>query len=384
MNSTAWLARLVACDTTSKYSNLSLIQLAQDWFTHHGVVTRLTYDAEKSKANLLASFPAHDGSLDSGLLLSGHTDVVPVDGQEWESDPFLATERDGRIYGRGTADMKGFLAVMLALVPDLVRQRLAKPVHFAFSFDEEIGCLGAPLLIADLQQAGIQPAVCIVGEPTNMQPIVAHKGIQVFRCRVHGRAVHSSLTPLGCNAIEYASSLIHFMRQLAEDFQQNGPFDAAYDVPFTSLSTNMIRGGIASNTVPAGCEFTFEFRHLPQLSPTQVYDRITSFVHKQLLPTMQKEYAEANIELVNMAAVPAFEAHDPGFFQQVAACLGVDAIEHKVAYATEAGLFQQAGISTLLCGPGSIEQAHRENEYVAIEQLKSCELFLKKIINLQI
>ncbi len=382
MNTLAWLTRLVAIDTTSRQSNLVLINAVHDWFAQHQVLTRITYNPEQTKANLVASLPAHDGSLTGGLLLSGHTDVVPVDGQPWDTNPFTAVERNGRIYGRGTCDMKGFLAVILALLPYLHQQRLKRPVHFAFSFDEEVGCLGAPLLIKDLQDAGIQPEVCIVGEPTSMQPIIAHKGMQVFRCRVHGRTVHSSLTPQGCNAIEYASSLIHFIHAYGEQIRQNGPFDAAFDVPFTSLSTNMIHGGIAVNAVPADCEFMFEFRHLPQSPAFEIYKVIADFT-QQLLPVMQKTYPQARLELENITAVPAFEANDAVFLQQIMSCLGSEAgkKENKVAYATEAGLFQKAGISTLLCGPGSIEQAHRENEYVSIDQLKACESFVKKLVN---
>ena len=382
MNSIEWLARLVGVDTTSRHSNLPLINLVQDWFANHRVVTRLTFNAQKTKANLVASLPTQEGSLSGGLLLSGHTDVVPVDGQEWLTNPFEMIEKDGLLYGRGTCDMKGFLAVMLASLPHLQKQRFKKPLHFAFSFDEEIGCLGAPLLIKDLQEAGIRPDACIVGEPTMMLPVIAHKGINVFRCRVHGRAVHSSLTPEGCNAIEYSAKLIHYLHSLAERMRVEGPFDTAFDVPFTSLSTNMIHGGIATNTVPALCEFTFEFRNLPQVAPQLIQEMIVAYIQNQLLPSMRDIVAEANIEFENIAAVPAFEANDAYFYKLVTTCLDQQETKNKVAYATEAGLFQQASIPTLLCGPGSIEQAHRENEYIAISQLQACESFLKNIVRL--
>lgn len=380
MNTLQWLSRLIGFDTTSRNSNLDLINCVQDWMQQHGAICRLTHDAKEKKTNLFATLPSAAGSMHGGLILSGHTDVVPVDGQEWETNPFLATERDGKIYGRGACDMKGFLAVALALVPDLAQRQLAKPVHFAFSYDEEVGCRGAPLLIADLQRAGIQPEGCIVGEPTEMQPVIAHKGIQVFRCRVTGHAAHSSLTPQGCNAIDYAAELICYLRDLAQRIRAEGLRDDYFDVPYTSVSTNMIQGGNAHNTIPALCEFIFEFRHLPSIKPQTILSEIEAYISDVLLPRMQQERSTANIELENLAAAPGFEADNQSVLLQWAREIAQQADILKVAYATEAGQFQAAGIPTIVCGPGSIEQAHRANEFVEITQLERCRQFLENII----
>lgn len=382
MKTLEWLSRLVAIDTTSRNSNLELIHVVEDYVKQHGMSTRLSRAAQENenKSNLFATLPAKNGNTDGGIILSGHTDVVPVDGQIWDSDPFVTTIKDEKVFGRGTCDMKGFLAVTLALLPEFKQMQLAHPIHFAFSYDEEVGCRGAPLLIADLQIAGFKPTACIVGEPTSMQIVVAHKGIQGFRCRVHGHAMHSSLTPKACNAIEYAAKLITYIRSLADEMRQTGPFDQHFDVPFTTISTNMIHGGIAHNTVPVLCEFDFEFRHLPEVKPQTIIDKIKAYAEKEVLPKMRAEQPHTNIEIENVAAAPAFEADENAAINQLAKQLSGHSEIHKVAYATEAGLFQHADIPTIVCGPGSIVNAHKPNEFVEIEQLKKCEDFLKKIV----
>jgi acetylornithine deacetylase len=375
MNTQQWLAKLIAFDTTSRHSNMALIEYVQSWFKQHGMHSRLTNDATEPKANLFGTLPAKDGSTTGGLVLSGHTDVVPVDGQAWDTNPFEAIEKDGKIYGRGACDMKGFLAVGLALLPTFKSLALPYPVHYALSYDEEVGCRGAPSMIYDLVHANIRPTACIVGEPTNMRPVIAHKGIQVFKVKLTGVAAHSSLTPKGCNAIEYAAQLICFIRQLATSLKNN-PLDNLFDVPFTSVSANMIHGGIAHNIIPAQCEFEFEFRHLPQVEPRSIVEPIEKYIQQELLPAMRKENPAANIELINIAAAPSFESHHTSHIHQLSHQLCNEQDNHKVAYATEAGLFQRANIPTIVCGPGSIEQAHRANEFVAIEQLQQCEAFL--------
>lgn len=379
MNSIEWLSRLIAIDTTSRHTNLQLIQLIKDWLNQYGLPIRLTYDESKTKANLLATLPAHNGRLDGGIILSGHTDVVPVDGQHWDTNPFIAVHKDDKIYGRGTSDMKGFLAVILAMVPTLQKMQLSHPIHFAFSYDEEVGCRGAPVMIADLERAGIKPQVCIVGEPTMMQAVVAHKGIQVFRCRVHGQAAHSSLTTQGCNAIEYAAQVICHLRKLAEQMRHEGPFDHHYDVPFTTLTTNMIKGGIALNVIPDLCEFFFEFRQLPQVKPSMIIEKIQTYITNDLLPMMQKEKSSTHIEIDQIAAAPSFETHENDIIKSLKQLTDTKDI-HKVAYATEAGLFQHAHIPTVVCGPGSIEQAHRANEFIEIAQLEKCEAILRQAV----
>lgn len=375
-----WLDRLIAFDTTSRSSNMNLINFVQDWMKRHGAICTLTRDAKEAKANLFATIPAESGRIDGGLVLSGHTDVVPVDGQHWNTPPFQMTQKDGLIYGRGTADMKGFLAVMLALVPRFKTMSLQYPLHFAFSYDEETGCRGAPLLIAELANTGFKPRACLVGEPTNMLPIVAHKGIQVYRCELKGRAAHSSLTPQGCNAIEYAARLICHIRQIAQDYLHNGPHDHAYDVSCTTLSTNQMQGGTAHNIIPASCEFTFEIRHIAQTTLEEIEQRITQFIDLDLLPRMRKEYKDADIVIEKIAGAPGLQHVEATEIVQLIRTVTGDHDVRKAAYATEAGLFQQAGIPAIICGPGSIEQAHRPNEFVAQEQLEQCEQFLIEIV----
>lgn len=373
MNSVEWLTKLISFDTTSHRSNLPLIEYVGNWLEHLGIAPILSYDKTGRKANLFATL-GH--SLDGGLLLSGHTDVVPVEGQAWDSDPFCAKVVGDRVYGRGACDMKGFIAVVLSLIPEF--QRIDSSLHLAFSYDEEVGCLGAPLLIADFQNRGIQPGSCIVGEPTEMVPVVAHKGINCFRCRVHGHAAHSSLTPKGCNAIEHAAKMICWLRDFADRFR--GLQDPLFDVPFTTLTSNMIKGGIAVNTIPSFSEFLFEFRNLPDMDPSEIQARIRTYVEEHLVPQMRAEFGDAFVEMELLSKVPAFQASEEAAITRAAREAAEEWGVRKVSYATEAGLFQQSGIPTIVCGPGSIREAHRPNEYVTLEQLAKCEKFLRKII----
>ena len=281
-------------------------------------------------------------------------------------DPFSATVTSDRVYGRGACDMKGFIAVVLALVPQFLKEKLNQPLHFAFSYDEEVGCQGAPLLIADFQQQGIQPAACIVGEPTDMHIVVAHKGITGFHCRIKGRAAHSSLTPQGCNAIEYAAHLISWIRGLATQFKQLGPYEEQYDVSFSTMTTNKIQGGTALNIIPDHCEFSFELRHLPEVDPEQLFLQLKNYIHENLLPQMKKEHLDAAIELVPICAVPGFASSEKESITKLVRAITHQKEKHKVSYATEAGIFQQAGIPTVICGPGNIAQAHRADEFVML------------------
>ncbi|MBN3723190.1 acetylornithine deacetylase [Burkholderia sp. Ac-20379] len=376
-----WVNRLVAMDTTSRVPNLGLIETVRDALAERGIRSELTYDKREGWANLFATIPAHDGATDGGVVLSGHTDVVPVDGQNWDSDPFAPQIRDGRLYGRGTCDMKGFIGSALALVPEMQAARLVKPIHFALSYDEEIGCAGAPLLIADLKERGLNPSGCIVGEPTSMRPIIAHKGINTYRCCVRGHAAHSSLTPKGLNAIEYAARLICHIRDIADEFRANGPFDELYDVPFTTAQTSLIEGGNAINTVPAECRFSFEFRNLPTLDPDTIFARIDAYARDTLLPKMRREHPDAAIEISKIAAAPGLDADEQAAITELVRALTADRSQRKVAYGTEAGLFANAGIPSVVCGPGNIEQAHKPNEYVELAQLDACDQFLRKFIH---
>ena len=379
MNTLAWLDRLTAIDTTSRNSNLGLIETVRDDLRAQGLDPWLSSNAEGTKANLFCTLPAQDGGTQGGVALSGHTDTVPVDGQNWTSDPFTLTERAGKLYARGSCDMKGFIACALGLVPEFLAMPRAKPLHLALSYDEEVACIGAPVMLADLQQRGVKVDGCIVGEPTSMQPVVAHKGLNAYRCRVHGKAAHSSLTPQGCNAIEHAAQLICAIREMAEAWRADGPFDEFYDVPYSTITTNLIGGGIAMNTIPQLCEFTYEFRNLPVLSPAQIQGRIDTYIQDQMLPRMQREFPGARVEIENLAAAPGLDASEQAAITQLVRALTADASVRKVAYGTEAGLFQGAGIPTVVCGPGSIEQAHKVDEFVEIDQLQQCEKFLRQV-----
>ncbi|MDO4592579.1 MAG: acetylornithine deacetylase, partial [Comamonadaceae bacterium] len=303
-NTREWLQTLVAFDTTSRNSNLHLIEHVRDALAAQGVQAQLFRSPDGAKSNLFATLPAKDGGTQGGIVLSGHTDVVPVDGQMWDTDPFALTEVEGRLYGRGTCDMKGFIAAGLALVPEFLAMPRAKPLHFALSYDEEVGCVGAPIMLEQLKLQGQRLDGCIVGEPTSMQPVVAHKGINVWRCKVHGKAAHSSLTPRGSNAIEYAARLICRIRDLADGFKAHGPYDEFFDVPYTTMTTNQISGGIAVNTIPELCEFAYEFRNLPGIAPDGIQAQVEAYVQQELLPRMRQEFAEARIEFESLAGAP--------------------------------------------------------------------------------
>lgn len=375
-----WVTRLVSMDTVSRHPNLGLIETVRDDLRARGIESTLTYGRDGKWANLFATLPAHDGSTNGGIVLSGHTDVVPVDGQKWDSDPFKPEIRDGLLYGRGTCDMKGFIGAALALVPEIQQTKLAKPLHLALSFDEEVGCVGAPLMIEELVKRGVKPEGCIVGEPTSMRPIVAHKGINAYQCCVRGHAAHSSLTPRGLNAIEYAARLICYIRDMADAFRANGPFDELYDVPFTTAQTSTIEGGNAINTVPAECRFAFEFRNLPTLDPDAIFARIEQYARETLVPKMQRENPAGAIEFMKIAAAPGLDDTEQAAVTQLVRALTADQSRRKVAYGTEAGLFARAGIPSVVCGPGDIEQAHKPNEYVSLAQLAACEGFLRKLV----
>jgi len=375
-----WLRTLMAFDTTSRNSNLHLIEHVRDALRGLGVGCELFHSPARDKANLFATLPAAGGQCAGGIVLSGHTDVVPVDGQDWASDPFTLLHQAGRLYGRGSCDMKGFIAVALALVPHFLALARTKPLHLALSYDEEVGCMGAPLMIDALKHRGARFDGCVVGEPTSMQVVVAHKGTNLYRCRVHGCAAHSSLTPSGSNAIEYAARLICRIRDMADAFKAQGPYDHFFDVPFTTLTTNQIQGGIAANTIPDLCEFVYEFRNLPGMEAQAIQARIEAWVQHELLPRMRREFADARIDMACEGSSPALQESEDAAITALARALSGDRQPHrKVAYGTEAGLFHNAGIPAVVCGPGSIAQAHKPNEFVEASQLHACEAFLRKL-----
>ena len=385
-----WLTKLIGFNTVSRHSNLELIDYVADYCRILQLEPRLTFNAKQTKANLFVTVPATvtgKSVVTGGFVLSGHTDVVPVEGQAWDTDPFVATIQGDKLYGRGSCDMKGFLACALTLLPQVVAAsqagQLSKPIHLALSFDEEVGCLGAPLMIEDLKALGIQPEYCIVGEPTMMRMVTAHKGIQVYRCRVHGKSAHSSLTPQGVNAISYASRIIGFIDELAASLRERNDVgfeqDNAFDVPYSTLSVGTIRGGTATNIVPNLCEFTFDYRNLPHMDDSAILQPIQDFI-ASLLPAMHAVSADTGIELVRQENVPAMNDKDSQALQVLIENLVDDKFRHKVAYATEGGQFTNAGIATVICGPGDIMQAHRANEFVSLDQLAKCDQFLQQIL----
>jgi acetylornithine deacetylase len=376
LRSVDMIRRLVAFDTTSAKSNLGLIEFAADYLRGFGADIRLTYDPSGAKANLFATIgPAHV----PGVVLSGHTDVVPVDGQDWSSDPFAVAERDGRLYGRGTADMKSFVAAALAFAPDFAAAPLARPIHYALSFDEEVGCMGVRHLIEDLPHLPVQPALCIVGEPTEMKSIIGHKGKKSVRCHVHGHECHSALNHKGVNAVEIAAEIVSHLRAMQRRIRETGPFDHDYDPPYTTIHTGTIRGGTALNIVPKDCSFEFEFRNLPDHDAEALMAEVRA--HAQSMVREMLEISPAagfTFDEYNSTVGLSMREDDDGvrFVATLSGCNDTG----KVAFTTEAGLFQKAGIPTVVCGPGSITQAHKPDEFISLDQVAQCEAFLGRLL----
>jgi acetylornithine deacetylase len=308
---------------------------------------------------------------------------VPVDGQAWDTDPFTATVAGDKLFGRGTADMKGFIANALLLVPKYLAAKTDAPLHIALSYDEEVGCIGVRSLIKDLTEMGLKTAGCIVGEPTMMQPIIAHKGTHRFRCCITGREAHSSYTTQGVNSIEYAARIIVYIRQMADRLAQLESRDYSFTVPFTTLQTGTIKGGIASNIVPKDCEFNFEARTMPGASADRLYQEIQDFA-ATLLPEMKRVEPNAVIAFEMLASAPGMSAEESDAIVQLAVGLSRNKPNGAVSYGTEAGLFHQSGIPSVICGPGDIEQAHRPNEFVSLEQLAQCEQFMARLVESEV
>ena len=371
------IERLIGFDTTSRGSNLGLIEWARDYLKGYGIGSRLTYDATAKKANLFAT--VQKGSK-AGIVLSGHTDVVPVDGQDWASDPFKATLQGDRIYGRGACDMKSYLAVILAMAPRFAAANLNAPIHFALSYDEEVGCIGARGLLEDLARNNIRPAGAIIGEPTGMQPVIAHKGKRAYQCCVRGKEAHSALTPQGVNAIEYAARIISYIRHMAERMQACEPRDYGFDVPFTTLQTGVIAGGTAGNIVPRECVFQFEFRYLPGADPDALEREIKNYAERVILPEMQRSDPGTGISIDTKSDNPGLSTSETDEITRLAQALSRNQSTAKVAYLTEGGLFQRAGIPAIICGPGSIAQAHKPDEYVTLAQVALCESFMERLL----
>ena len=370
------IKKLVAFDTTSRNSNLALIDFVRDHLESCGIETILVPDDTGKKANLYGTIGPDDKP---GIALSGHTDVVPIDGQDWSSDPWDLVERDGRIYGRGACDMKGFLGCVLAAVPQFRRTRLKTPIHLLFSFDEEVGCLGVRRALKVLQDLPVRPKGCIIGEPTMMQVAIAHKGKKSMRAHVHGKECHSSLAPKGVNAVEYAAEAVAYLRRMGRRFAAEGPFDPDYDVPHTTVHTGVIHGGTALNIVPKDCQFVFEFRHLPVQDPEALYAEFKRFVETELQPEMKKIAPETGFGFEQISAFPGLDTAEDAEITTLAKGLALANGTTKIAFGTEGGLIQEAAIPTVVCGPGSIEQAHKPDEYCDLGQIVQCEAFLERL-----
>ena len=373
------IERLVSFDTTSRESNLALIHFVRDYLASHGVDSTLIHDESGNKANLYATVgPAGV----PGVALSGHTDVVPVDGQPWDSDPFSLVQKDGRLYGRGTSDMKSFSAIALALVPEFVARPLKTPIHFALSFDEEVGCLGAPLMIDRLgTELGVKPMIVIVGEPTDMAVVNAHKGVYSFNTRVRGLEAHSSGTHRGVNAVQYAAVLVHFLTEMADEMAARAEPESGFDPPYTTVHVGTIRGGTAHNIVPLDCAFTWEYRLLPGADPDEIRMRFEQFAEETVLPRMHAVDPGTSIDTELRCYVPGLVPEEGSPAEAIVMALARTNHTEVVAYGTEAGLFQEVGIPTVICGPGSIRQAHQPNEYIELSQVRACESFMRRLLD---
>ena len=373
------LADLIGFDTTSRNSNLELIRYVEDYLSQHGVQSTLVHDDSGHKANLYATIgPAELG----GVMLSGHTDVVPVDGQRWASDPFVLEPIDDKVFGRGSADMKGFIACVLERVPEMVAASLTTPIHIALSYDEEVGCIGVRRLLDLMEKMPVVPSMAIIGEPTNMEIVVAHKGKRGIRVNVRGASAHSAYPTEGVNAIEVAAQLIAHISEVQQDIEKNGPFDPGYRVPHTTLHVGTVRGGTALNIVPNECSFDFEIRHLPEHEIDPLIDTVQRYARDNLEPTMRLKNPDCGIDFTELFGYPAlFTAPDAPVVAFVRSLLECDRAVEQISFGSEAGLFsRRIGIPAVVCGPGSILQAHRPDEYVSIEQLETCRTMLRRLV----
>ncbi len=369
------LRQLVSFDTTSHKSNLAIVDFIEDYLLQHGVLATRITTPEGDKASVFATIGPHDIG---GIALSAHTDVVPVDGQSWDSDPFTLRIDDGKWYGRGTSDMKGFIACALAAVPDFKRRQLATPVHLAFSYDEEIGCIGVRPMIAKFGALLPKPRLVIVGEPTSMRVVDAHKGPVRWQVEITGRAAHSSMAPLGVNAITYAARIIAELERLEAELKISTRNDR-FDPPYASLQVTRIEGGTASNIIPLSCRFGFEVRATPGLDIDGIERRVKAFVDTECIPDMRRVAPEANITVVRANSVPPFGADRDSEIVTLALKLAGQNATAAVSYATEAGLFQDAGSPSIVCGPGDIAQAHTANEWIAASEIAACMAFMKRL-----
>ncbi|KPA80529.1 glutamamyl carboxypeptidase putativemetallo-peptidase Clan MH Family M18 [Leptomonas pyrrhocoris] len=384
-NFRAWLAKIISFDTTSRNSNLPMVEYIRDYLQSVGVASTFLYNPEKTHANLWATLPGEGGVTQGGIVLSGHTDVVPVDGQKWDSDPFVMVEKDGKLFGRGACDMKGFIAVALALTPQFLSMKRAKPVHYAFSFDEEVGCTGVPYLVNYLKERGFKADACIVGEPTDMRVYVSAKGFTQWNVSVHGKAIHSSMALMNtsCNAIEYAAQIITKVREIALDIKKNGRQDPGHDCPFAPMTTALVSGGNAVNTVPAECSFIITVRITDKETPKEIEDRMSRYVAENILPAMREEYPEATVDIKNAVSLLPFNGKEDSKLTKQALKLCKHTKTYKTGGANEGGYFQDVlGIPTVVVGPGPGAMAHLANEYVLVDQMEKSTAFTMDMVKL--
>lgn len=378
MNSEQLLARLIAFDTTSTRSNLELIDFVRNLLDDHRIESQLIYNDDKTCANLYATIGPDDRG---GIMLSGHTDVVPTAGQEWHSDPYRLSADDSLLFGRGSCDMKGFIASVLARLPQMAAAELKTPIHLAFSYDEEIGCVGARRLVESMADFEVKPRLGLVGEPTGMNMVLGHKGKVAYRVTVCGLSCHSAYITSGVNAVEYAAELIAFIRNMNQRVGQQLS-DDSYSVPYTTFHVGNINGGTALNIVPRQCEFEFEIRNLPQQELDGLVHQIKHYARAKLLPDMRSRHPDSDIKFDEISYYPGLHT-DPASaaIAYTRAINPLDRIGDNVSFGTEAGLFDGIGIDCLVCGPGSIEQAHKPDEYISREQLGHCDDMIENLVH---
>ena len=378
LNSEQLLGRLIAYDTTSTTSNLALIEFIRNYLDDFSLSSQLVYNDDKTCANLYATIGPDDVG---GVMLSGHTDVVPTSGQNWNSDPYQIKTDDQAFYGRGACDMKGFIACVLAAVPQLTAQKLLTPVHLAFSYDEEIGCVGVKKLIDAMQGFEIKPKIGLIGEPTDMTMVVGHKGKAAFRVEVSGVSCHSAYISNGVNAVEYAAELISYIRKMNAEVQQRQLIDNTYTVPHSTFHVGNISGGTALNIVPKQCQFEFEIRNLPQDQLDDLIHEIKHYARDVLLADMQTKAEDSDISFNPISNYPGLNtARDSSVIAYTRSINPINQFGDNVSFGTEAGLFdQQLGINSVVCGPGSIDQAHKPDEFVSRRQMQYCDKMLENL-----
>ena len=372
------LKSLVGFDTTSSKSNLDLIEFIESYLNNHKIKSTLVYDSSGKKANLFATIGSGN---EGGKMLSGHTDIVPIPGQTWTVDPFHLTQKKNKLYGRGTADMKGFLALILSRVPKMISTNLSKPIHLAFSYDEEVGCVGVHQLLDLINGNSIKPAFCIVGEPTSMEVVTGHKGKCAYQVVVRGLGCHSGQAPFGVNAVNYAAKLISHITEIAKEKSIKGPFDYDYEVPYTTLHTGVISGGTILNIVPDICQFEFEIRHLIEDNPRELINKIKLYAKEHLVPDMHKVSSKTDVHFEEKVTYPALSIDENSELVRYIKKLLNNKKHKKAIFGSEGGMFQEKlNLPTVVCGPGSIDQAHKADEYISIDQLEKGGKFLDDLI----